>query len=664
MNITTVLLIILCVVAVGVSGADVRVLKCPPTDGKTDFYVFNREPLLPNPLAKLPIGAIEPGGWLRGQLDLMVTGMTGRLDEISPFLTKESGWWNLQSRGWEEAPYWIKGVGDLGYVLDNREIKIKARKWLDAAIASQDEDGYFGPPENKEKHDVWPNMVMLFAFQSLHEATGDQRVIPFMTKYFRYQMNLPVEDLIPESWQKVRAGDNLESIYWLYNRTGEPWLLDLAKRLHERTADWTGGIQSRHVVNFAQCFRQPGVYYQQSRDAKHIAAVERNYNEMIGEYGQVPGGMFGADENCRPGKTGAQQAAETCAMAEFMYSDESLLGITGDPTYADRCEEVAFNSFPAASTPELKGIHYLTAPNQVQLDSGPEHCYQNGGTMVSYSPFKVYRCCQHNVGQGWPYYAEHLWMATRGNGLAAVLYCASEVKAKVGDGTEVRIVEETDYPFEEQVRFAIHAPKEVRFPLTLRIPRWCGRASVSVNGARVSIKAEPSSYVVIERAWKDGDRVALDLPMEIGIKTWEKQNGGVSVSRGPIWYSLKIGEKWTKYGSSDAASAKSGGTDDWPEWEVRPTTQWNFGLVLDAKNPASSFKVSGTQPLKPQPFTPDAAPITLTAKARRVPQWQLEMNCPADVPRSPAQTAEPVEDVQLIPMGCARLRISVFPVVK
>lgn len=651
MNTTGTLLIILCVVAVAASGADVRVLKSPPTDGKNDFYVFNREPLVPNPLAKLPIGAIKPNGWVRGQLDLMVTGMTGRLDEISEFITRDSGWWTGQGKGWEELPYWLKGVGDLGYVLDNREMKIKARKWLDAAIASQQDDGYFGPPENKEKHDLWPNMPMLFAFQSLYESTGDERVIPLMTKYFRYQMSLPVEDLIAGSWQKFRAGDNLESIYWLYNRTGDAWLLDLAKRLHERTADWTGGIQSRHVVNFAQCFRQPGVYYQQSRDKKHLDAVERNYKEMMDEYGQFPGGMFAADENCRPGKTGAQQAAETCAMVEFMYSDESLLSITGDPTYADRCEYVAFNSLPCSMPPDLKGLHYLTAPNQVQLDSGPEHCYQNKGTMVSYSPY-LYRCCQHNVAQGWPYYAEHLWLATRDNGLAAVLYSACEVKAKVGDGTEVRIGEETDYPFEEQVRFTLHTPREVKFPLTLRIPRWCRGASVSVNGEKLSAKVEPLSYVVIDRTWKDGDKVILDLPMEIEVRTWTKQNGGVSVSRGPLSYSLKIGEKWVKYG----------GTDEWPEREVWPTTPWNYGLVLDAKNPAASFRLGTTQPVKSQPFTLEDAPIELRAKARRVPGWGLELNCPADVPKSPVATSEPVEDITLIPMGCARLRISVFPV--
>ena len=642
------LLALLCLIMATKSfGSEAVVVKDLPTDGSGDLYVFNRPPLLPNALAKLPIGSITPKGWLAGQLELMRDGMTGHLDEISEFLTPESGWWSGKGRGWEEMPYWLKGFGDLGYVLDDRDIQIRARRWLDAVIASQQDDGYFGPPENKAKKDLWPNMVMLFAFQSLYEATGDKRVIPLMTKYFRYQNSLPIEDLIPESWQKIRAGDNLESVYWLYNRTGEPWLLDLAKKLHERTADWTNGIPTNHGVNFCQSFRQPAVYYQQSKDKKFLDAVERNYAEMMGEYGRMPGGMFGADENRRPGKTGPQQAAETCSIVEFMYSDESLLTITGDPKYADRCEDVAFNSFAAAMTPDLKALHYLTAPNQVSCDKG-DHCYQNKGTMVSYSPTSQYRCCQHNVAQGWPYYAEHLWMATKGNGLAAVLYAACEVKARVGNGTQVRIIEETDYPFDDQINFTIHAPKAVEFPLALRIPGWCKAARVTLNGHKLSLKAKPASYVVLSRQWQEGDNVSLELPMEIEVKTWEKQNGGISINRGPLSYSLKIGEKWQKYG----------GTDDWPEWEILPTSPWNYGLIPD------SIEVEKHQAVAKQPFTPEAAPITLKAKARRVPEWTLDMNCPGDLPKSPVAGNEPVEEIVLIPMGCARLRISVFPVIK
>jgi hypothetical protein len=162
------------------------------------------------------------------------------------------------------------------------------------------------------------------------EATGDKRVIPFLLRFCRWLMTIPFEDFLPGSWQKWRGGDLLDSVLWLYNRTGESWLIDLARIVHERTADWTGGIPTWHGVNICQGFRQPAQFWQVSKDIRYLQATIRNYETVMGIYGQGLGGMFAADENCRPGYTGPQQAAETCSMAEFIKSHAMLVGITGD----------------------------------------------------------------------------------------------------------------------------------------------------------------------------------------------------------------------------------------------------------------------------------------------------------------------------------------------
>ncbi len=469
---------------------EVSVVGLPPASGANAHYVSNRAPLAPSPLVKLPIGAIEPKGWLLGQLQLMRAGLTGRLQELSKFLTSDSGWITLKGTGWEEMPYWLKGYQDLGYLLKDPEIIASAGKWMDRAFGSQQADGFFGPPENRAKNDLWPNMLALACAQSLYEAAADPRVIPFLTKYFKFEYNLPVADLLPGSWQKLRGGENLESVYWLYNRTGEPWLLELARRLYQRTADWEADILSPerdknwepssfyHGVNIAMGFRYPGVYFQQSKDRKHLEIVEKNYRLVMDAYGRQPGGMFGADENIRPGHGDPRQGAETCSMVEFMNSDEALLRITGDTKYADRCEEIAFNSLPAAMTPDLKALHYLTAPNLISCDSSNEHDFEGKATLVSYDPHS-YRCCQHNVAFGWPYFAEHLWLATADNGLAAALYSPSEVKAKVAGGAEVRIVEDTGYPFGDFVDFTVRTDREVGFPLYLRVPGWAKNAVIA-----------------------------------------------------------------------------------------------------------------------------------------------------------------------------------------
>ncbi|MGB9619315.1 MAG: beta-L-arabinofuranosidase domain-containing protein, partial [Armatimonadota bacterium] len=477
--------------------------------------------------------------------------------------------------GWEEVPYWLKGLTALGYVLGDKRIIDESRRWIDGILSSQRPDGYFGPQSNRDHMDLWPNMCALYALRTFYEATGDKRVLPFMTRYFKWQTTVPFEQLLPGSWQKVRGGDNLDSIYWLYNRTGEKWLLEGARVNHERTADWTAGIASWHGVNFGQCFREPGQFYQQTGDIRYLKAVERNYDTMFGIYGQVPGGGFGADENAREGYTGPRQGTETCTWAELMWSHEMLASITGDIKWLDRCEEVAFNSLPASMTPDLKGLHYLTCPNQVQLDQADKSpMIQNGGNMFAYDPYG-FRCCQHNVGFAWPYFTEHLWMATTDKGLAAAMYAPCSVSAQVGDGTVVKITETTDYPFKNVVSFRISTPKPVRFPLCLRIPGWCERPGLSLNGKTLKGGGPAGKWMLIDRTWTDGDSLELVLPMDLKVRRWENNRNTASIYRGPLIYSLKIGERWQRCGFSE----------NWPAYEVFPTTPWNYGLVLDPHEP-------------------------------------------------------------------------------
>jgi len=644
--------------------AEIEQVPSPPAGTSNTLYVSNRPPLAPSPLVKLPIGSIRPKGWLLEQLELMRNGFTGRLPELSRFLGEDSGWITFKGPGWEEMPYWLKGYADLGYILKDPGIIAAAKKWLDLAFRSQQEDGFIGPPENRKGNDLWPNMLVLTCLQSLYEATGDERVLPFLGRYFRFEYNLPEQDLLPGSWQKLRGGENLESVYWLYNRTGEAFLLELARRIYERTADWESEIISPardrnweasgfyHGVNIAMGFRYPAVYYQQSRNRTLLDATERNYNLVMDLYGQQPGGMFGADENIRPGYGDPRQGAETCSMVEFMYSHEALLKITGETRHADRCEEIAFNSLPAAMTPDLRGLHYLTAPNLISCDSSGEHDFQNGGTLVSFDPWS-YRCCQHNAAFGWPYFAEHLWLATSDNGLAAVLYAPSEVSARVGGGADIQVLEDTAYPFGDHIDFTVRTPEAVDFPLYLRIPDWAGHAAISINGKMVQDKLRPGLYARIRRGWTGGDRVRLSFSPEIRAKVWEKMGNSVSIRRGPLWFSLQIGEQWKRYG----------GTDAWPAYEVLPTTPWNYGLVVDPGRPEASISLADRKPPAGQPFTPEAAPITLKARARRLPGWKAEGRMVGKVPVGPVVSSEPEMEVTLIPMGCARLRIASFPLI-
>ena len=638
-----------------------------PAVGMNPHYVATRPPLAPSPLRKLPPGAVRPAGWLRAQLERQAAGFVGHLGEISSFLRKEdNAWLSADGEGhspWEEVPYWLKGYGDLGYVLDDAEIIAEAQVWIEGILASQTDDGWFGPRSNRTRiatdrggmPDVWPNMIALNVLQSWHEYRGDPRVLECMARYFRWQLSVPDEDFLLPFWQQQRGADNLASVYWLYDRTGEPWLLELAEKIHRRTADWTGGVANWHGVNTAQAFRGPATFGRQSGDPGHLAATESDLATVMASYGQVPGGMWAADENARPGYAGPRQAAETCTMVELMLSCEMLGAWTGDPKWADLCEEVAFNSFPASMTADLKALRYLTAPNMIRSDSASKAPgLQNSGPMLRFDPWD-HRCCQHNVSHGWPYFTEHLWMATADEGVAAVLHAPSRAVVTVRGGARVALRSDSDYPFTDSVDVTIETAADVRFPLYLRVPAWCAAPRLAVNGTEVAVVGTGPGFVRVERTWRNGDEVRLHLPMAIEVQRWPANHDAVSVRRGPLVYSLLVPERVETVG----------GTEAWPAYEIHPAGDWNFGLELDAADPASSFRVErGPMPPSGQPFALDEVPLRLTTHGRRIPAWREDpLGLVGALQPSPVRTDEPHQELTLIPMGAARLRITCFPVV-
>lgn len=544
------------------SSSAVAIVNRPDCAQTNVNYVGNRLPLKPMNFIKLPVGSIQPEGWLKKYLELQKDGLTGHLNEISAWLGKENNAWLTQGgdHGWEEVPYWLKGYGNLAYILKDQKMIDEAKIWLEGAFASQQPDGYFGPiNERNGKRELWAQMIMLWCLQSYYEYSNDQRVIDLMTNYFKWQLSVPDEQFLEDYWENSRGGDNLLSVYWLYNRTGDQFLLELAEKIHRNTADWTrpSALPNWHNVNIAQCFREPATYYMMTGDSTLLKASYNVHNLIRRTFGQVPGGMFGADENARMGSIDPRQGVETCGLVEQMASDELMLCMTGDPFWAEHCEEVAFNSYPAAVMPDFKGLRYITCPNQTVSDSKNHHPgIDNRGPFLAMNPFSS-RCCQHNHAQGWPYYAEHLILASPDNGIAAAMYAACKATVKVGDGNEITLHEQTNYPFEETIRFTVNTPKAVSFPFYLRIPSWTEGATIFVNGKKVAANPEAGQYACIHREWKDNDQVEIQLPMQLSMRTWQVNKNSVSVDYGPLTMSLKIDEDYVKKDSRATAIGDS-----------------------------------------------------------------------------------------------------------
>src|SRR6187402_2997832 len=174
------------------------------------WYTGSRAPLLPEYFSKLPVTAFTPGGWLRRQMELQRDGLTGKLGEISVWLSKKDNAWLAKDGkgkyGWEELPYWLKGYADIGYVLNDPKMIKEARFWIEAVLNNQRPNGDFGPDVLKKgKRDLWTNMPMLWCLQSYYEYSNDKRVLAFMTRYFKWELSVPDEDFLKDYWEQSRG---------------------------------------------------------------------------------------------------------------------------------------------------------------------------------------------------------------------------------------------------------------------------------------------------------------------------------------------------------------------------------------------------------------------------------------------------------------------------
>lgn len=643
--------------------------------GTTTNYPAYRAPLHGGRLLKLPVGKVQPRGWLREILLRQRNGLNGQLGTVSAWLDKRDNQWlsSTGDHGWEEVPYWLRGYASLAYILDDEALKAEAQTWFEGVFKNLKADGFLGPRNSSNgRPEVWAQMIMLWALQTYYEHSGDERVLTAMTNYFKWEMTVADEQFLEDYWENKRGGDNEWSVVWLYNRTGDASLLPLIEKLHRNTANWMleGDLPNWHGVNIAQGFREPATYYIYTGDEAMLRAAYANQKEIRLRYGQVPGGMYGADENARAGYIDPRQGAETCALVEQMASDEIMMGITGDPSWADHCEDVAFNSFTASMMPDMRSLRYITSPNMA-ISDGKNHAPSidnNLRGMLSMSPFSC-RCCQHNHGMGWPYFTEHLVMATTDGGLATMLYAASETEALVANGKTVRLIEDTHYPFEEDIRLTVRTNAKVTFPLYMRIPAWAEGATVTVND-EAAIKAEAGKYVRLRRTWREGDVVKLHLPMQLHSRVWPQNKSSVSFDYGPLTLSLRIDERYVQRDSRDHDIVQDDshwqeGVDAslWPAYEIFPDSPWNYAAVVDDNNMPKGFTISHRAwPADDYPFTLDAVPLEFTALGCRIPAWGMdETGMTGLLPSRFQARDEARETMRLVPMGAARLRIAAFP---
>jgi DUF1680 family protein len=363
-------------------------------------------------------------------------------------------------------------------------------------------------------------------------------------------------------------------------------------------------------------------------------------------------GVFTGDE-CIAGLS-PSQGTELCAVVEYQFSLEVLLSVMGDPAFGDRLEKITFNALPATFSPDMWSHQYDQQVNQVECSVTPNRRWNtNNDDSNCFGVEPNYGCCTANLSQGWPKFAMNLWMTTPDDGLAAVAYAPSRVSTELA-GAPVTVVCDTEYPFRDTLRFTVTAEKATSFPLLLRIPAWAEGATVQIDGQ--AEPATPGTFHRIEREWSGSTDVVLTLPM--AAKLTRRPNDAVAIERGPLVYSLKIGEEWKRYNEDKPYRELPHG-----DWEIFPTTPWNYALQVDEGSIATDVTFT-EQPVGDMPFSPDGAPMTATVKGRRAESWRMENGSAQDGPAGPVVCDGEVEELTLIPYGCTNLRVTEFPVAK
>ena len=617
----------------------------------------------------------------------MKNGSTGHLDEFHKKIQIDNGWLGGKGDDWEETPYWLDGALPLAYITKDPVLIQKVNKYVQWTLNTQRPSGFFGPYSKYETEtgkpvelgsqgaDWWPRMVMLKVLQQYYQATNDPRVIPFMQKYFAYQLKNLKENPLEKwtEWAKARGGDNLMIVYWLYNITKDPNLIALGDLIYSQSFQWTDMLgkrdwaiaaaynqtgekwMERHAVNVGMGLKMPAIQYQIKNDPYFLNSLRTGFKDLMTLHG-LPHGMFSGDEDIHGNDP--VQGTELCATVEAMYSLEQIISISGETHYMDALERMTFNALPAQTTEDFYHRQYFGIANQVEVKKGIYNFSLPFSRKMNnvYGPFAGYTCCTANMHQGWPKYISHLWYATTDGGVAALVYGPNKLETKLPNGVELTIDEQTQYPFEDQIKFIVQPSKPSDFPIEFRVPIWCKEAIIHVNGKE--IKREKGGLIVrIKRTWNKNDKVDLFFPNEITTKNWAKNSR--SIEKGALIYALKIKEEVTKQIHPQEGEYL----------EIMPKSDWNFGLLKTTiTNPIPNTSFQTVPFPKDFKWNSMSSPFEITTLGKKIPDWKTQDG----VAHQPITTRTGVyegsvnkesETIHLIPFGFTRLRVVAFPVV-
>ncbi|MEE0980257.1 MAG: glycoside hydrolase family 127 protein, partial [Acutalibacteraceae bacterium] len=420
---------------------------------------------------------LKPTGWLKNQLRIQAEGLSGNLDKVWPDI-RDSAWIGGDCEGWERVPYWLDGFIPLAYQLEDEDLIARAKKYIDAIIERQQEDGWIAPcpKERRNEYDMWAVFLICKVLALYADcAKEEDKVQPVIYKALK-NLDRHIESNILFDWAAAMWFECLVPLMWLYERQPEYWMLDLVQKLeihgidYEKLfSDWRYAERRErwsflnHVVNMGMMIK---AYALLSRfTGKDSNAFAKNSMAILLRDHGMACEHFSGDE-CLSGRSPIH-GSECCSVTEAMYSYEWLTSITGDAYWADMLEKATFNALPATISPDMWSHQYDQMSNQMQcvrFPDGKQPFDTNSEESHLFGLEPNYGCCTANFNQGWPKFAMSTFMKAE-DGIAVTAIAPSKL---IDGNITAEIV--TNYPFEDGYSVILKAENPCEIALYLRIP--------------------------------------------------------------------------------------------------------------------------------------------------------------------------------------------------
>jgi hypothetical protein len=642
-----------------------------------DFASKNKPVFIP-----LPAGAVQPQGWIKDGAVLASQGITGHLDEWSPTFGMAWKGVGFEARGadpktgmgWplEQSSYWLDGAVRLAYILNDTALIHKVSERLDKVVNGVLNGGksfvYWQDVDFKKKNfESWAHSHLGRALVAYYEATGNARILEALTKVYANFEIVP----LPFPTRDVTGCTNTDPMLATYKLSGDKRILNILLKMAESeetkttVQNWNAGdFDNGHGVIVYENLRIPAMLYPWTNKPDFLKASQAHLN-WLDQYHTLPYGIISSEEHIAG--IGSTRNTETCNVSCSAWTFQQMYEITGESQWGDRIERVFFNAAPAPAARDYQTMAYYQSPNRIEEllpAETPGHPGASGGkSSYIFRPLgHDVLCCVGNINRAIPNYIMHIWMATTDRGIAATLYGPSVVNTIVGKNTPLTITSETNYPFEGSIRMTVKPDVTCSFPLYLRIPQWCNQPKIKVNGDVVVLNSSASGFVKIDREWKKGDLVDLDFPMQVEVidgrenafpqdkyflegsssgrplaKETEVNSPFRTIYYGPLLFALPI--------------------KDINPNEQAPGEKWNYALL---SKEAGAIQVSRSKMPAQWTWQIADAPVKLKVKAATF-DWK-----PTAILPLPKEEVTGVEetDITLVPYGCTKFRISMFPIAK